>query len=195
MLRLRLPEWRYWPAIPFVALIVLAIVGSSLAPLPPQQPQTNSSASEKTKSGSAVVATPKLADDRIADYTFWLMLSTAVLGGASIFQAYFIIRADKIAHIAAEAARDSARAAIGSERAWVLLFVDEQNFEEANLGRINAEDWESVPEAVEKPPKPRVKFHFENLGKTPAFVKEISHQLIQAKKLPLALDYRPNAPW
>lgn len=74
------------------------------------------------------------------------------------------------ADVAAQAAQTTAKTQIGAERAWFLLVIDEENFEEVLESRLDPQSWP----ALIKAPDPLVRFHFENFGKSPAFVKEIS---------------------
>lgn len=94
---------------------------------------------------------------------------------------------------AADAAQRSADAAIGAERAWILVFVDEDNFDEAILQRTDGESWPALAET--KPIVPRVKFHYENMGKTPAFVREISARAVISKSIPTDMDFTPHGWW
>jgi hypothetical protein len=57
------------------------------------------------KKSSAYVAAPELAEDRIADYTWWLSAFTLALVVISVSQIFFLTRADKTARTAAEAAK------------------------------------------------------------------------------------------
>jgi hypothetical protein len=95
------------------------------------------------------------------------------------------------AEIAAQAAQTTAKTQIGAERAWFLLIIDEENFEDVLESRLNPDVW---PAAIRKP-EPQVKFHFENFGKSPAFVKEIATDIRNWPELPSRLTYTPNIPW
>jgi hypothetical protein len=71
------------------------------------------------------------AEDRIASYTFWLMIATIALGVVAIFQMAVLLKTDKTARIAAEAAKKTAdtteKALIGLESPYlypVALNVD-----------------------------------------------------------------------
>lgn len=95
------------------------------------------------------------------------------------------------ADVAAQAAQTTAKTQIGAERAWFLLVIDEENFEEVLESRLDPQSWP----ALIKAPDPLVRFHFENFGKSPAFVKEISTDIRIWSALPPRLTYTPNIPW
>lgn len=84
-----------------------AYSGARLAEVSPGDKEKCDDRCQAGGKGASVIA-PKPADERIADYTWWLTFFTAVLGGASIIQGFFLLRADKTARIAANAARDTA---------------------------------------------------------------------------------------
>ncbi len=88
-----------------------------------------------------------------------------------------------VARDGAEAAKRSADAAIGSERAWVLLTIDEENFEEC------------LEKGIDEKTRPCAKFHFKNYGKTPAFLTDVSSQLTLDTELPKDISYKSNVPW
>jgi hypothetical protein len=119
-----LPSWHYWPALPFALLILACMAGASLPPIPPQHSTEQSSTGPRFKQKINSTVLIKTADDRIADYTWWLTFFTAVLGGASIFQAYFLIRADATAKIAADAARKSADTAADTAKKELRAYVN-----------------------------------------------------------------------
>jgi hypothetical protein len=64
------------------------------------------------------------ADERIAAYTWWLAVLTAALVAASIGQGFFLLRADKTAQSAANAASEANRLTrelfIAEQRPWLL---------------------------------------------------------------------------
>jgi hypothetical protein len=95
------------------------------------------------------------------------------------------------AEVSARAATKAAETHIGAERAWFLLIIDEENFEAVLESRLHPQ---SRPPLI-KPPDPLVKFHFENFGRSPAFVKEIATEIRNLDALPSRLTYSPNIPW
>ena len=74
---------------------------------PPPYNHPESHACEGTKSECAKAT----SYERIADYTWWLAVLTAVLAAVSAGQGYFLLQADKTARIAAEAAKKSVETA------------------------------------------------------------------------------------
>jgi hypothetical protein len=110
--RFRLPE------ILFGALLTVAVFAMGMlfdsSRHPPQQTEQSSSAHQADHKSDNISEAEK-ADDRIARYTLWLAILTGGLVVASVVQGYFLLRSDKIARIAANAADLSAKAAIGVE--------------------------------------------------------------------------------
>src|SRR3977135_3886807 len=108
MLRNRGPAWAL-AVLCAVAAYGLLTRASFIAP--PEKRAPPHSYEKPQHKGPGVTAERK-SDDKIADYTWWLTFFTAVLGGASIFQAYFLIRTDKTARTSADAAKLAADAAV-----------------------------------------------------------------------------------
>jgi hypothetical protein len=102
-------------------------------------------------------------------------------------------RSLEIANRNADAAHKSAEAAIGAERAWLLLTIDSDNLEEAILQRIDPIGGPPLPD--EKPIHPGVRFHFDNRGRTPAFIREAAMQLVISVDVPETVIAKPLAPW
>jgi len=132
-----------------------------------------------------------LATIAIASFTWTLWRSTYKLWLASERQIAISRQSAYAAETAASAAKKTAETQIGAERAWFLLVIDEENFEKVLDSRINADGWP----AVIRNPNPQVRFHFENFGKSPAFVKEICTDIKVLPNLPSKLTYTPNIPW
>ena len=65
---------------------------------------------QKPEHKAASGRVPESADERIADYTWWLAAFTASLVAVSLFQGWFLIRADTTARTAADAALATATA-------------------------------------------------------------------------------------
>jgi len=90
-----LPEWRWWPALPFATLVLLAshalVWELSLASLTAQNrnppTETRADANPETKEGGA--------DERIVGYTLWLTIFTGALAAVSAGQIRYLIRADR----------------------------------------------------------------------------------------------------
>lgn len=94
--------------------------GSVLSGDPPYD-QANAQAHENAKVSTASVAPPKSADERIADYTWWLAAFTAMLGVVSIVQISFLIRADYTARKAADAASLTAKNLLRTNRPLCIM--------------------------------------------------------------------------
>jgi hypothetical protein len=185
---------RIWGAIPFrtplvaLAILLLAIVAIAGVEAPPEQ----QSAVYAPHNGSKQ-ETRETPDDRLANYTWWLTVFTGLLAAVSTFQIAFLTRADKTARLAAESAQRSADAAFVSERAWIVMSIDSDNIEESVLQLLDQDSWPAL--LAEGLPKPTVKYHITNLGKTPAFIRETSAALIcSGKSVPIP-EYQPLAPW
>jgi hypothetical protein len=117
---LRLPEWRWWPAIPLAALFFLALLGAWL-PIPP--PQKNAiAASQKIPEGKTKQIDP---NERLANYTLWLTIfsgALAVLGGLEL---YWIVRQEtwmkKSVAAAQNAVKETRRIGEAQVRAYVKI--------------------------------------------------------------------------
>lgn len=139
-----------WLAILFVLTVV------DLAPPQPQHQANYSGTPTETKNEPA----PRTPDERIANYTWWLAVFTAVLGTVALVQIYFLIRADGTARISAEAANRSAKAIVANERPHILV---------TDLRVLSFVP--TIPNANGMVEVHR-KFELKNSGKTPAFVDE-----------------------
>lgn len=92
---------------------------------------------------------------------------------------------------AANAAQIAAEAAVGAERAWIVIMIDADNLEEAILQRI-----EPNGDADGEVLTPEARFHVENLGRTPAFIREYTASLVcQPDQGIPEMEYEPLAPW
>jgi hypothetical protein len=94
-----------------------------------------------------------------------------------------------VTNAAADAARRSADALVAAERAQLLSIVEVSNIPHilSELGR--SERSESTGAATSE--KPVVQYAFKNYGKTPAILKDISHDLRHWKEPPEVLRYAP----
>ncbi len=72
----RLPKWRYWPGVPFAALVLIAIIGLVEQPQGSQQEQASKAPDSYVDS--------RTPDERIADYTLWLERLTGLLAISTI---------------------------------------------------------------------------------------------------------------
>jgi hypothetical protein len=124
----------------------------------------------------ASVTSPQTAEDRIADYTWWLGAFTLLLAVVSSVQIFFLIRADKTARTSADAAKTAAKAAQASaealpniERAYLFMRLSDyvctattQYFDgtTGNPNPVHAGNFYA-------------RYFFGNHGKTPAVLHEI----------------------
>jgi hypothetical protein len=103
-------------AIAFVVLTAWLLFGSFLQP--PYQ-QAAERGDHGTEQRPKEITDSESIDDRLARYTLWLAIFTGALVLASIIQNFFLIRAEKNARLAAEAAKKSADASVLALRPWV----------------------------------------------------------------------------
>lgn len=153
-----------------IVLLAAAIASAVFAKwgsfVQPQHQQTVNQGDRGAEPHATEPAVPESAEDRIADYTWWLGTFTCALVLVSTVQIGFLIRADKTARISANAAKTSADAAVGVE---LPMFINTAvtitrdrvghflTFE--NKGRtpaiITADCLVVTTYAVEPPPQPR----------------------------------------
>jgi hypothetical protein len=141
---------------------------------PPNRASETSQHCEGTKSECAKAAT----DERIADYTWWLALLTGALVTVSAVQGYFLLRSDKTARIAANAADRSARAAIALQLPVIRIVP---NALSQGDGLADGKPYENCS------------VHFvtiSNLGTTKAFPKEILYGWTVGNDLPSEPSYQ-----
>jgi hypothetical protein len=101
-----LKAWRAWPAFPLVALTAMALVGQW------QMRADHQAGAMVLAANKPHQLTARLdPNERIADYTFWLMCFTGLLFVTSATQIAFLIRADRTAKATAQAALKSAQTA------------------------------------------------------------------------------------
>jgi hypothetical protein len=81
--------------------------------------QTVHNHNPRFEKGGTVVPTLEPADERLANYTWWVAAFTCTLTLVSAFQIFFLTRADKTARTTAEAAQKSALASIAAQRPWI----------------------------------------------------------------------------
>jgi hypothetical protein len=124
------------------------------------------------------VGSKQSTDDRVATYTLWLAVFTALLVAVSAFQISFLIRADETATRAAEAAKSSAEIA---ERTLRIS-------QGANIGLYR---WESRNIEVNKSPFFRAEIA--NAGHSIAVVLDDWSKLTVDNTLPLIPTYGSHA--
>jgi hypothetical protein len=157
--------------------LAVVVVGFGWTPLDRKQ---NHDGIENTQAGgetppSRVLPPPKVTDpnERIADYTFWLMIFTAVLSGVSAIQIYFLNRSDKATGKLADAAAMQARAAVGIE----LPIIFTSDFVISPVA--------NTPKGRGDLPKnPIISINFHNAGRSPAEIIEYSIAPRITKRLP-----------
>jgi hypothetical protein len=102
----------------------------------------------------------------------------------------------RLTHVAANAARQSADALVVAEQAQLLAVFGVSNIPHvlSELGKHERSTGDVVPPEEEvTTPKERVyvQYAFKNYGRTPAILKEISHELRLWNRLPEELRYSP----
>jgi hypothetical protein len=149
--------------------------------------------------------------ERIADYTRWLSAFTLALFCAAIAQIVIFVRqlrlirdslgpAEKAANAAADAAdaaKLNSQAVLDAERARIYVEANAQYLLQQIQRSIdylpaNTPEQEKAP--LEQGERIEVTYVVENYGRTPAIIKEISHQLIVAKTLPSPRETSPVDP-
>jgi len=157
------------PALALAALFVIAVYGVSLSSRPHQNSNTIAKGNDPPH-----ITPPESAEERIADYTWWLSCFTLALVVISTFQISFLIRADKTARITADAAKLSAEAAIGVVLPKLLIsniyFHDTSNPDIPSLRKVIVK--------------------VTNYGRTPAFVFRETAEMRIMPMLPSSPDYR-----
>jgi hypothetical protein len=111
----------------FAAALIGLTIGYSWKP-PAQETQQQQSAENRSKQNEGEQQEPfwqKATSDPIAAFTLWLVIFTAVLGAASIFQLASLNRSEVTSAKAAKAAQDSAdtsrKALTDVQRAFVFM--------------------------------------------------------------------------
>jgi hypothetical protein len=137
---------------------------------PPNHASKESQACDGTKSECAKATT----DERIADYTWWLAVLTAALVTVSAGQGYFLLRSDKTARIAANAAGDGAIAA--SDAARIARNAERPYFTPREEELRN---WKESLIANDEYEVLSLHFKIENIGKGVGFFERygIAHQV------------------
>lgn len=149
---------RYWLAITFV--ITFGAIGCATLAMNwvIHNAPTQQQAEQKAKTQSEIKATEILTSERVAYYTEVLAFITGLLASFAAFQILFVIKADRTAWIAANAAKDSADALKAQERAY--LFVSVKLKEPILVTTANTKNFG--------------KMIIVNHGKTPAILKRLN---------------------
>jgi hypothetical protein len=163
-----------------VAIFAMGMTFSSVI-FSPNQSTEHESQSEHPKDKAPKIGNAESADDRIAKYTLWLAILTGGLVIVSVFQGYFLIRADRTARIAANAAAEGAEAQIALEGARLTCLPTSSSYWN-EIGRW-ADRWPNSPDM----PLRRtfaVLFVLKNYGKTPATITGVNARLIRSREAP-----------
>lgn len=121
------------------------------------------------------------AEDRVADYTMWLTIFTAVLAAVSIVQICFLLRSDKTARISSEAAKKSAEIAEAALVAGTRAIVSVSGLTSFwELGAEGTLNWRFRPQ-------------WRNAGKTPTKnMRLYSECELRNSLLPHGFDFSNN---
>jgi hypothetical protein len=104
--------------------------------------------------------------DSVGLYTLVLAIFTALLALVSGVQGALLLRADKTARVAADAAKRSADAAFAAERARFFIVIESHNLTQI----INNVDSRGILASGENF---SIKYRFRNYGKTPGIIKAL----------------------
>jgi hypothetical protein len=105
--------------------------------------------------------------DSVGLYTLVLAVFTALLAVVSGVQGFLLLRADKTARIAADAAKRSADAAFAAERARFFIVIESHNLRQI-IGNVESRGILASGENFS------IKYRFRNYGKTPGIIKELT---------------------
>ena len=128
----------------------------------------------------------KTRSDPVAYFTYILAIFTTVLGSVSIIQIGFLIRSDRTARIAANAANLNAQAAIGAELPIISLSSISLLREQSGLA-VNVVGYPGKESAL--------RIDFKNFGRSPAELICTCIELAVVDKLPSIPAYKTTSPW
>jgi hypothetical protein len=103
-----------WTAIvgSFLLLVfMLLVVCPAISILDRYEHETNAANEQQRNNKGRYVLPPESANDRVAEYTLWLTIFTALLVGVSAWQGYLILRAERGTQKALQTGADQAEAA------------------------------------------------------------------------------------
>ena len=157
-----------------VAIFAMGMLFSSSLSLPVQNAAPHQAA-QKINENSDSAQSLWVPTDSVGLYTLVLAVFTALLFGVSSVQGYFLLRADKTARIAANAADLSARAAVALELPVIRAAPHHFSYGSSMHGRPNNPriDWCIV-----------TYLNFANGGRTKAFPIEVQCGWTAGDKLP-----------
>jgi hypothetical protein len=185
----------FWPL--FALIVGFALGGSVVStfnqPAPSQTPQQASANTDRQEPNIFSWRAVTVSNVLIAFFT-------GCLGFVAFLQYRALIDTNKSARTAAEAAEMSAKALANAESAHVFLLLKDENLssfvKQLPSHPKAAADFAAVGEKFDDIDL-TVTYVFKNYGKTPAIIKEISHHVIIAGKLPdepayVQIDPMPN---
>jgi hypothetical protein len=105
--------------------------------------------------------------DSVGLYTLVLAVFTALLAFVSFGQGALLLRADRTARVAADAAKRSADSAFAAERARFFIVIEKHNLTQV-IGSVENRGVLASGENFS------VSYQFKNYGKTPGVVKELT---------------------
>lgn len=124
--------------------------------------------------------------DPISYFTFWITGFTGVLALVSCAQLWALGRANAVGVEAARAAKLSADALVSAERAHLFVRVTSQSVQQQITGAsMRGPEWDGGHLS----PPLHVSYVIKNFGKTPAILREISHDLDVFSELPAVPSY------
>jgi hypothetical protein len=165
----------------FLTVAVFAIGMLFASSIRPYANTEQSSDAQHSKEKSIKVGDSESSDEKIARYTLWLAILTGGLVVTAIGQGYFLLRSDKTARIAADAAKLNAQAVISAERAYVFVEISLETV-------VDIIEYMRGMQGV-APRGILIQYRFTNYGKTPAFIRSITYGAVVAENLPRQREY------
>jgi hypothetical protein len=180
-MKFRVPEMILGAFLTVAVFAVGAIFSSTI--FTPNQTSEPANHNDQPKEKNPKTGDAESSDDRIAKYTLWLAILTGALVAASGFQGYFLIRSDKTARIAANAANRQARVAESALFAVEIpyLYVVIKSHEVIVEGHVIKKIGTMSVDGIgidEIDHFEVINFCFENVGRTPAEIIEYSAAIV-----------------
>lgn len=167
------------------AAIIGFVLGASLfaPPMPPTNNKIIDQSNPSPEHGSSQGTFVKSADEKIADYTWYVAAFTCALVVISAIQIHFLLRSDETARIAANAAKRSADAAIAIELPLIRARIGQLGYSDGmEFGKPLHQVW--VDELI-----------LTNLGKTKAFPLNLEMGVTVGDSLPKIPIYTSERPF
>jgi hypothetical protein len=184
-----------FPEVLFGMLLAVAIFALGVGLWSSHQLPSNqqNATSEQTTENKGSADSPKtqsiwIPTDSVGLYTLVLAVFSGVLASVSIFQGIMLLRSDKTARIAAEAAKKSADAAINVELPILIM----------RFASLHCPTIPSIPAKSPLPNSLNPIIQFENYGRSPAQMVACCLEWTVAKSatdLPIAPQYKNVAPY